>query len=421
MKTLFIFLFSFSVFISSSQAQWSYISIPNNFRVESADAIGNNFAVIATSSNTLLITTDVGATWTTKNLPADAKGATDISIINTSVFYVAAGNGSFYKSIDGGNTWTTIFSNPDLCSFGDYIEMFSESKGIAMGDGPNSSAQPVFLKTTNGNEWLQTCFQPIGRSGDTWRRLDFIDENVGYFYGSFNSPNRIHKTTDGGTSWTTLNHSFSVQVLKFFDADYGLAYMNGTFYKTTNGGTSWVVSGTIDSPDWGMDIEFVPGDKNKIWFSNYSNIFYSSDGGSTWLKQTAITHRQPFREIVFTSQNVGWIFLDSGNIYYTNNNGGFLTSTDEHASLPSKLELFQNYPNPFNPATKISYSLPKAAFVTMKVYNPLGKEIAELVNEHKSAGTFEVEFSAANFASGIYFYRLSAGDFSFVRKMVVLK
>ncbi len=73
--------------------------------------------------------------------------------------------------------------------------------------------------------------------------------------------------------------------------------------------------------------------------------------------------------------------------------------------------LYPNYPNPFNPTTKINYSIPKQSIVTLKVFDVLGREIATLVNKEQSVGNYEVEFNASNLTSGIYLYRIQAGDF----------
>ncbi|MGQ7719919.1 T9SS type A sorting domain-containing protein, partial [Melioribacter sp. OK-1-Me] len=83
--------------------------------------------------------------------------------------------------------------------------------------------------------------------------------------------------------------------------------------------------------------------------------------------------------------------------------------------------LFKNYPNPFNPATKIRFSLPEASFVTLKVYDVLGREIKELVNEVKPSGEYEVEFNGSNLPSGTYVYKLTAGKYSAVGKMTLMK
>lgn len=89
--------------------------------------------------------------------------------------------------------------------------------------------------------------------------------------------------------------------------------------------------------------------------------------------------------------------------------------------LPSTFSLAQNYPNPFNPTTKIQFSLPKASQVKLVVYNVLGQQIAELVNDFKSAGTYNVNWNASNLSSGIYLYRLEAGNQIITKKMTLLK
>ncbi len=83
--------------------------------------------------------------------------------------------------------------------------------------------------------------------------------------------------------------------------------------------------------------------------------------------------------------------------------------------------LSANYPNPFNPSTTINYSIPKQSYVILKVYDILGKEIANLVNEEKPAGTYELNWNAVNLPSGVYFYQLKAGEFNQTKKMILMK
>ncbi|HMN49072.1 MAG TPA: T9SS type A sorting domain-containing protein [Ignavibacteriaceae bacterium] len=90
-------------------------------------------------------------------------------------------------------------------------------------------------------------------------------------------------------------------------------------------------------------------------------------------------------------------------------------------SMPLSYSLDQNYPNPFNPSTKISYQLPQSGFVSLKVYNAIGKEVATLVNEEKSAGNYEINFSANGLSSGIYFYTIQSGSFTQTKKMILMK
>jgi hypothetical protein len=89
--------------------------------------------------------------------------------------------------------------------------------------------------------------------------------------------------------------------------------------------------------------------------------------------------------------------------------------------MPEVYSLFQNYPNPFNPTTIITYQLPMNSKVGLKIYDLLGREIAMLVEEEQSAGWKEVQWNASSVSSGIYFYRLTAGNFVGVKKMIVVK
>lgn len=128
---------------------------------------------------------------------------------------------------------------------------------------------------------------------------------------------------------------------------------------------------------------------------------------------------------VFAAQNndatvviVGWdkIFGEISKVSDVKSDGNF----------PENFELFQNYPNPFNPTTKIKFTIPSvgtrhALSVQLNVYDVLGNEVAVLVNEEKPAGTYEVEFSAKNLPSGIYYYTIKAGNFTETRKMILLK
>ncbi|MBN2426684.1 MAG: T9SS type A sorting domain-containing protein [Calditrichaceae bacterium] len=92
-----------------------------------------------------------------------------------------------------------------------------------------------------------------------------------------------------------------------------------------------------------------------------------------------------------------------------------------NAELPHSFSLYQNYPNPFNPSTRISYQLSTSIFVTIKVYDVLGKEVKTLVNEHKTAGKYSMEFNASKLPSGLYFYTMNAGRYSATKKLLLIK
>ncbi len=115
------------------------------------------------------------------------------------------------------------------------------------------------------------------------------------------------------------------------------------------------------------------------------------------------------------------LFTNQHTISYDELN---VTDVQNESSVPSEFKLEQNYPNPFNPSTKIKFTIPSVIAsevkqshpVTLKVYNVLGNEIATLVDEFKPTGTYEIEFDASSLSSGIYFYKLNAGEYSETKK-----
>jgi hypothetical protein len=97
------------------------------------------------------------------------------------------------------------------------------------------------------------------------------------------------------------------------------------------------------------------------------------------------------------------------------------TGIEEVPGIATTFALQQNYPNPFNPSTKIEFTIPATSLVTMKVFNILGQEVATLVNESLNVGTHRVRFDATNLASGVYIYKITAGNFVSTKKMMLLK
>lgn len=103
--------------------------------------------------------------------------------------------------------------------------------------------------------------------------------------------------------------------------------------------------------------------------------------------------------------------------------GSFAYSSEVNvdANFASKYSLEQNYPNPFNPSTKITFSVPQSNFVSIEVYNSIGQKIATLLNEQMDAGNYSINFDAANLTSGMYFYKMTSGNFSEIKKMILVK
>ena len=143
---------------------------------------------------------------------------------------------------------------------------------------------------------------------------------------------------------------------------------------------------------------------------HFSNNTFCADAGISdiWLAKGAGKVR--YKEIFFAGE---------GDFVLNN----YITSVDKDSKhlKDFSFRLFQNYPNPFNPATSIEYRVGSSEYVTLKVYDLLGREVAILVNEEKHPGNYEVEFDGSNLSSGVYFYQLKAGEFVETKKMIYLK
>jgi hypothetical protein len=144
----------------------------------------------------------------------------------------------------------------------------------------------------------------------------------------------------------------------------------------------------------------------------------------TWVKEnidlTNYMGEQILIRFLFKSDGYitedGWYIDDINLIVYE-----YVPTDAESTAIASEYILQQNYPNPFNPSTKIKYQIPETGFVSLKVFDVLGNEVADLVSENKPTGSYEVTFDASNLPTGVYFYTLSAGEFVSTKKMLLIK
>ncbi len=123
----------------------------------------------------------------------------------------------------------------------------------------------------------------------------------------------------------------------------------------------------------------------------------------------------------YMNVSVNGIMVNVDSVMVRNQNGPPVGISGNNGLLPDRFDLKQNYPNPFNPSTSIAYDLPKNEFVNITVYNSVGQEVKVLVNEQKAAGSYEIKFDASELPSGIYLYRIKAGDYTKSIKMSLIK
>lgn len=434
---VFVFVLILS---TNSLSQWSPAA--GNLNVNqwglgwAIDAVDSDCAVISVSYGAIYRTLDGGKSWGKISPLNSSSTGVDISMVDSLNIWFSSGDGKIFATSDGGKNWAIQFDDTSKTNFMNYIKMFDSQNGIAMGDGKTASDPALFLKTTDGGtNWVAVNDSAFGAiSGDTWRRLDFISPNFGYFYESGLNPQTIYKTTDGCKTWKKVQTPPHVHVLNFYDENFGMTLgidydrfgnaSNSTVYRTTNGGDSWT---SIILPDkgWGNDIEFLKNDPAKVWHTNYNSLYFSSDSGKTWAQQLIpdVSNIEG-RDLVFTDNACGWFLCDS--MVYRNLQSDHtypIVKVESENLSPVRFSLEQNYPNPFNPSTVISYQLAVGSFVTLKIYDVLGNEVATLVNEEQQAGKYNYELGMRNYelAGGVYYYTLKAANFVQTKGMIYLK
>lgn len=152
---------------------------------------------------------------------------------------------------------------------------------------------------------------------------------------------------------------------------------------------------------------------------DYNINFYADHNGSGSYDAPPADHAW---RITFNSGTAGNVVQNfTHNTSFTDIEWTDVTGVKEISGLPESYQLYQNYPNPFNPSTKINFNIEQAGFTKLTIYDILGREIARLVNENLSTGSYEVEWNAAGINSGVYFYKLESGNFLVTKKMMLLK
>jgi photosystem II stability/assembly factor-like uncharacterized protein len=391
------------------------ISITYN-DIQSVHFIDNNTGLIFGNEGLIFKTTNAGLSWNAKT-----SGTTFClyknSFIDGDNGWVVGENGTILKTSNGGETWELQLSGTTM-----------EIRDVAFIDTNNGwivELNGEILRTTNGGEsWMVQ----VSGATSTLYAIEFTDLNNGWAVGPWN----ILKTTDGGSTWInyfTGADSWEYTSINFIDqnngwiAGYNAGCMTcGGIKSTTDGGITWNLQ--LDgfpifsilflnsTKGWAVGYEW-PG----IITSN-STIYTTVNGGNIWTQQNSGTTNWLW-DISFTDANNGWVVGNGGTILHTTNGG--VTFIDNEPTQPTEFLLSQNYPNPFNPNTTISWQSPVGSHQAIKVFDVLGNEIATLVDEYKSQGSYEIEFDASTLPSGVYFYRLQAGDFIQTRKMILLK
>ncbi len=311
------------------------------------------------------------------------------------MFIGSVDNDGIYRSTDQGNSWSVSNTGFKIPIFNGY-----RSPGI----------ESVMVDSSDGAVYVAT--------GWVW-----ADNSQG--------GDGVWKSTDNGTSWFHIGLdslyvcSLAMQNGKLYAATYG----SGVFYLSSDSAWNHIASpavGTIAA-------------QGNAWFLQSTKygllVGFNNWGLGVYLYNPIDLKGPSWKYLGFSGKSPESVALDSAGYIYVGEQMGMYKSTEtledivlgpathviKNPGVAETFTLSQNYPNPFNPSTNISFSLPKAAQTNLTVYNVLGQKVITLVEGFLQAGNYTYQFDASRLASGVYIYRLEAGNFVKTMKMVLMK
>ena len=343
----------------------------------------------ATDTSTIYQTIDGGRTWTPVRsyIGPKPRGLCGMHVVNDSVVCAVGrvrGPAFFARTTNRGKTWTSKDMSQYAAGLID-VYFFHPDTGVAVGltKAPNDSAHGVTLFTVDGGQTWERRYV-TSRIGEWCWKVSFPSRKVGYAALQRDRTSSINflKTTDGGRTWQE----------KLFSSSYYFVQGIGFINEKTGwiGGSSAASSG-----------------------------YQTTDGGETWQPAGFGSRLNRFR---FLNDTLGYAAGQRAYKYTVRT-----TSVAERTpAVPESFSLSQNFPNPFNPGTAIKFSLPKASHVRITVFDMNGRQIDDILNQTREAGTHTVIWDAADkegrlLSAGVYFYKLVTAGFVATRKMILLR
>ena len=412
-KYLLIAITSFTVCLN---AQWTNTGGPPINRSNQA-LVTNGLNIFSGTNGGMVRSTQGGGSWL--NIDNGLGSYTNIRSVIFSPNYLnqdgslicGTTSGGIFNSNDYGDQWTAfpndtlnIPGSPNVNSIISYLDAvwIGTDKGVFyhrfegswysknLGLPSASDTKVLSLIVKDGHFFVGTEYGVYKLSNQYWSEKNngLLNTNVVAltYSGQYliavcaqGSNEGVYISSDDGENWTySFSVAFPTSLLAIGQNIFVGSFGDGVWLSTNNGSTwNQINDGFAGSAYYVLSLA-----------SNEDDVFAGTNAAGVW--------KRPLSQIISDVD-------------------------DERAISPLSYSLEQNYPNPFNPSTIISFSIPVEAFVSLRVFNSIGEEAANLVNETKPAGNYSVSFYAGRLPSGIYFYKIAAGDFIQTRKMMLVK
>lgn len=339
-----------------------------------------------------------------------------------------------FRTTDRGQSWNKVFSEKGTQGLG--IFMSGGRHGVFYAN-PIEGRWQIWLTADSGKTWDSTGVRLMAESKTERSRPNSFDANQDFKTFRFGTNNsRYYETLDLGKTWKTVIVPGSGNINAIaFSADSGYARQYGLvagtgLYRTLDSGKTWqnmnsyalgkgeIVS-IIQHDFW----EVICVRESPLDYPQYSLYQSSSFGEEPWQITFSAPDKNEYTYLA-PAREGGWLFCirrQGGLTVGQHKFDPIFTNVNKAVTDPGEYSLRQNYPNPFNPSTTISYSIPGEAFVQLKIYDMLGREVSTLINGVQARGEHKVQFNASNLPSGIYVCSLQSGRFKESRKLMLLK
>jgi len=394
--------------------------------LNAALTVSSNDFLLATWGSGILHSPDGHSGWSFKNTGLENLYVTDLATGNTGDIFAGTFAGVF-RSSDAGESWSPAnngIENERIIQ----IEIAPSGRLYVRADA--QSLGTLFYSDDNGNNWNQIS---LGNN-DLIIESMTVSSQGHLFLSAFNFflDGLVFISDDGGATWsdTALTSFNTGSFLAIDNSDRLYAVFGGDeFFYTDDAGATWNTISPAGLPANSGANRFAFDSGNSIYAATQSEgIYYSEDGGSNW---AAKNEGLPTTNGFYPSFN--FLYVNADDIVFggTYDDGLFIggdmptfINTPDHA--PAQFSLRQNYPNPFNPATNLGFRIAEFGLVRLEIYDVVGRKITTLVSEELPAGEYEVQWdgrdgSGKPVASGIYIYRLTAGDFQQANRMLLTK
>jgi len=365
----------------------------------------NEGLFVGTHAGGVFFSSDDGTNWSVRDTGLTTLNVQNMAASGTNLFAGTYKGGVFLSTNNGGN-WTPV--NDGLLNLKIYGLAYNPPYVFAGTDGSG-----LFLSTNNGVSWIT--------AGMSDKTIGDITGNESNIFAGVSYPTRgVYRSIDSCKSWAPTgmvgltDKNILALTLNGSNLYAGTAYTS--LFISTNNGDNWTnLNNGLTDDVWSIIFH-----NSNIFAGTGHGVYLSTNGGADWINiSDGLTNL--FAGSLVVHNNYFFAGCGNGGWVWKRPLSELVGIINAHNDLPNEYMLFQNYPNPWNPSTTIKYTIAENSTVSIKVYDILGNEIRSLVNEKKPAGNYEITFSAANIPSGIYFYRLQAGNFIETKKMVFLK